>query len=167
MKQPLLEHNYQGESPLRTLWFLFEGDRLHLLIAALVFVVKHSPVWLMPLLTANIIDVLVQRGPLANLWWNALVMVLLFFQNIPMQMLYMHHLSVALRRMETRLRSALSRQLQRLSINFFARASAGVLQNIRVVLVQRAAGQSGVKDDSLLMWVISAETSQSRIRAAG
>ena len=129
MKQPLLEHNYQGESPLRTLWFLFEGDRLHLLIAALVFVVKHSPVWLMPLLTANIIDVVVQRGPIAGLWRNALVMALLFLQNIPMQMLYMRHLSIALRRMETRLRSALSRQLQRLSIGYFARASAGVLQN--------------------------------------
>jgi ATP-binding cassette subfamily B protein len=129
MKQPLLEHNYQGESPLRTLWFLFEGDRLHLLIAALVFIVKHSPVWLMPLLTANIIDVVVQRGPIAGLWWNALVMALLFLQNIPMQMLYMRPLSIALRRMETRLRSALSRQLQRLSIGYFARASAGVLQN--------------------------------------
>ncbi len=129
MKQPLLEHNYQGESPLRTLWFLFESDRMHLLAAALVFIVKHSPVWLMPLLTANIIDVVVQRRPIAELWWNTLVLVVLFFQNIPMQMLYMHHLSVALRRMETRLRSALSRQLQRLSINYFARASAGVLQN--------------------------------------
>lgn len=129
MKQSLLEHNYQGESPLRTLWFLFESDRMHLLAAALVFIVKHSPVWLMPLLTANIIDVVVQRRPIAELWWNTLVLVVLFFQNIPMQMLYMHHLSVALRRMETRLRSALSRQLQRLSINYFARASAGVLQN--------------------------------------
>ncbi|TLN14234.1 ABC transporter ATP-binding protein, partial [bacterium] len=129
MNQPLIEHNYQGESPLRTLWFLFEGDRLHLLAATLVFVVKHSPVWLMPLLTANIIDVVVQHGPLADLWWNALVLVVLFFQNIPMQMLYMRHLSIALRRMETRLRSALSRQLQRLSISYFTRANAGVLQN--------------------------------------
>ncbi|TLN02685.1 ABC transporter ATP-binding protein, partial [bacterium] len=38
-------------------------------------------------------------------------------------------LSIALRRMETRLRSALSRQLQRLSIGYFSRASAGVVQN--------------------------------------
>ncbi len=129
MNQPLLEHNYQGEAPLRTLWFLFEGDRLHLLIATLVFIVKHSPVWLMPLLTANIIDVVVQRQQVSRLWWNALLLVLLFLQNIPMQMLYMRHLSIALRRMETRLRSALSRQLQRLSISYFTRANAGVLQN--------------------------------------
>lgn len=129
MNQTLLEHNYQGESPLRTLWFLFEGDRLHLLIAALFFVIKHSPVWLMPLLTANIIDVVVQHRPIAELWWNALVLVLLLFQNVPLHVLYMRHLSTAERRMETRLRSALSRQLQRLSIGFFSQANAGVLQN--------------------------------------
>lgn len=129
MNQSLLEHNYQGESPLRTLWFLFEGDRLHLLIAALFFVVKHSPVWLLPLLTANIIDVVVQHRPIAELWWNALVLVLLLIQNVPLHVLYMRHLSTAERRMETRLRSALSRQLQRLSIGFFSQANAGVLQN--------------------------------------
>ncbi len=129
MKQPLLEHNYQGESPLRTLWFLFAGDRLHLLAAMLFFIVKHSPVWLMPLLTANIIDVVVQHRSIAELWWNALVLVVLLFQNIPLHVLYMRHLSAALRRMETSLRSALARQMQRLSIDFFHQASAGVLQN--------------------------------------
>ncbi|GAP12604.1 ABC-type multidrug transport system, ATPase and permease component [Longilinea arvoryzae] len=129
MNQPLLEHNYQGESPLRTLWFLFEGDRLHLLAATLLFVIKHSPVWLMPLLTAKIIDVVVQHRPIAELWWNALVLVVLLFQNIPIHVLYMRHLSAALRRMETSLRSALARQMQRLSIDFFHQASAGVLQN--------------------------------------
>ncbi len=129
LKQPLLEHNFQGETPLRTLWLLFESDRLHLLVAGLVFIVKHSPTWLTPLLTANIINVVVERRPIAELWWNALVLVLLLFQNIPFHVLYMRELSTALRGMETRLRSALSRQLQSLSIGYYTRASAGVLQN--------------------------------------
>ena len=126
--QPLLEHHYQGETPLRTLWLLFESDRLHLFIAVGVFFIKHSPVWLLPLLTANIIDVVIQHRPIAELWWNALILILLLFQNIPLHVLYMRELSTALRRMETRLRSALSRQLQRLSIGYYTRASAGVLQ---------------------------------------
>lgn len=126
--QQLLEHHYQGETPLRTLWLLFESDHLRLFLAGLVFVVKHSPVWLLPLLTANIIDVLVQQRPIAELWWNALVLVLLLFQNMPLHVLYMRELSIALRRMETRLRAALSRQLQQLSIGYYTRASAGVLQ---------------------------------------
>jgi ATP-binding cassette subfamily B protein len=123
-----LEHHYQGETPLRTLWLLFESDRLHLFIAMGVFFIKHSPVWLLPLLTANIIDIVIQHRPIAELWWNALILILLLFQNIPLHVLYMRELSTALRRMETRLRSALSRQLQRLSIGYYTRASAGVLQ---------------------------------------
>jgi ATP-binding cassette subfamily B protein len=126
--QQLLEHHYRGETPLRTLWLLFESDHLRLLIASVVFIIKHSPVWLLPLLTANIIDVVVERQPIAGLWSNALVLGLLLFLNIPLHVLYMRELSAALRRMETRLRSALSRQLQRLSIGYYTRASAGVLQ---------------------------------------
>jgi len=83
----LLEHHYQGETPLRTLRLLLESDRLRLLIAGIVFIVKHSPVWLLPLLTANIINVIVEHRPIAELWWNTLLLVLLLFQNIPLHVL--------------------------------------------------------------------------------
>jgi len=126
--KPFLESYFQGKSPLKTLWLLFDADRPLLVLAAVAFVIKHSPVWLLPLLTANIIDVVVEQKPIADLWWNALLLALLIFQNMPMHVLYMRHLSAALRSMETRLRSGLSRQLQRLSIGYFTRASAGVLQ---------------------------------------
>ncbi|MFT3894274.1 MAG: ABC transporter ATP-binding protein [Anaerolineales bacterium] len=138
--QQLLEHRFQGETPLKTLWLLFSSDRSHLFIAAGVFLFKHSPVWLLPLLTANIINVVVQHRPIAELWWNALILVLLLFQNIPLHILYMRQLSTALRRMETRLRSALSRQLQRLSIGYYTRASAGVLQTKVVRDVENIEG---------------------------
>ena len=96
---PLLEHRYQSKTPLRTLWLLFESDRLRLLLAAIVFIIKHSPVWLTPLLTANIIDVVVQHRPIAELWWSALLLVLFLFQNIPLHVIYMRELSTALRSM--------------------------------------------------------------------
>lgn len=127
--QQLLEHEYQRETPLQSLWYLFKPERIHLLIAALVFLVKHSPVWLTPLLTANIIDVVVEHLPISELWWNAFILILLLFQNIPFHVLYMRQLSQALRFTETRLRSDLSRQLQRLSIGYYTRASAGILQS--------------------------------------
>ncbi|HMB25191.1 MAG TPA: ABC transporter ATP-binding protein [Anaerolineales bacterium] len=127
--QILLDHPYQRESPLRTLWYFFEPERSHLFIAVVVFIIKHSPVWLMPLLTANIIDVVVQHRPITQLWWNAVVLILLLSQNIPMHVLYMRQLSKALRFTETRLRSDLARQFQRLSIGYYTRASAGILQS--------------------------------------
>jgi len=126
--QIFLEHPYQRETLRRTLWYFFEPERRHLFIAVGVFIIKHSPVWLMPLLTANIIDVVVSHRPIAQLWWNAAILVLLLGQNIPMHVLYMRQLSKALRFTETRLRSDLSRQLQRLSIGYYTRASAGILQ---------------------------------------
>ncbi len=126
--QPFLESYFINRHPLHTLWLLFDTDRPRLVVAVIAFVIKHSPVWLLPLLTANIIDVVVQHKPLAELWWNALLLALLIFQNMPMHVLYMRELSTALRCVETRLRSGLSRQLQRLSIGYFTRASAGVLQ---------------------------------------
>jgi ATP-binding cassette subfamily B protein len=125
----LLEHRYRGETPLRTLWLLFDSDHRYLLVASCIFIIKHSPIWLMPLLTANIINVIVDHQPIVGLWSNALILVVLLLLNIPLHVLYMRELSKALRRMETRLRSSLSRQLQRLSIGYYTRASAGVLQN--------------------------------------
>ncbi len=127
--QIFLDHPYQRETPLRTLWYFLEPERIHLFIAVGVFIVKHSPVWLMPLLTANIIDVVVGHRPLPQLWWNAAILVLLLGQNIPLHVLYMRQLSKALRFTETRLRSDLARQLQRLSIGYYTRASAGILQS--------------------------------------
>ncbi len=124
-----LERQYQGEHPLRTLWYLFETERPRLLLAMVLFVIKHSPVWVMPLLTANIINVLVERRPLAELWLNALVLAVLLVQNVPFHFLYVRYLSQAVRVVEMRLRSALCRRLQHLSIGYFTRASAGVLQS--------------------------------------
>ncbi len=127
-EQILIEHQYRGETPVQTLRLLFKPDRGHVFLATVAFIVKHIPVWILPLLTANMIDVVVQHKDISELWWNAFILLLLLFQNIPMHVLYMRELSIALRHMETRLRSALARQLQRLSIGYYTHASAGVLQ---------------------------------------
>ncbi|MEV7995436.1 hypothetical protein AB0O67_27130 [Streptomyces sp. NPDC086077] len=67
MEQPL-DHRYRGEHPVRTLAYLFQADRGRLAAAVGVFTVKHSPIWLLPLITASIIDTVVQHGPVGRLW---------------------------------------------------------------------------------------------------
>ena len=126
-----LEHRFRGENPLRTLLFLYRGERRRLLAGTVFFVIKHSPVWMMPLLTANIIDIIAQpdRHALSELWINAGVLVGLLLQNVPMHFWYMRAVSRAVRTLETRLRSALCRRLQHLSIGYYASQSAGVLQS--------------------------------------
>jgi ATP-binding cassette subfamily B protein len=125
-----LDHRFLGEHPFRTLLYLYQGQRGQLTVASLCFVVKHSPVWLMPAITANIVDIVAQpaRHARRELWIDALVLVVILAQNIPLHYAYARALSRAARTTETRLRSALCRRLQHLSIGYYARQSAGVLQ---------------------------------------
>ncbi|WP_406327548.1 ABC transporter ATP-binding protein/permease [Streptomyces sp. NBC_01617] len=123
-----LDHRYRGEHPVRTLGYLLRPDRRRIAVAAAVFVVKHSPVWLLPLITANIIDVVVQHRPERELWLNAGALLCVLLLNYPMHLLYVRCLGGSVRRMGTALRDALCRRMQQLSIGYHSRTSAGVLQ---------------------------------------
>jgi ATP-binding cassette subfamily B protein len=126
-----LEHRYRGAHPLKTLWQMCNGDRARLAWAALFQVVKHSPVWVMPLIIAHVIDRLSQGGPdmLSGLMFDMGVLTLVIVQNIPMQILFMRLLSTTTRNLEMNLRSAICRSLQHLSINYYNRQSSGALQS--------------------------------------
>lgn len=123
-----LDHRYRGENPIRTLGHLFRPDRRRLALAGALFVVKHSPVWLLPLITANIIDVVVTHGSQTTLLVNAGVLLFILAVNLPLHMWYVRCLHGSNRRMGTTVRSALCRRMQQLSIGYHARTSAGVLQ---------------------------------------
>ncbi len=119
---------FDGKRPAKTALRLYSGQRGRLTVAAVAFAFKHSPVWVMPLLTANVIDAVVQKAPLSVLWVNAAVMAVLVLQNIPLSLLYVGRLSLAVRTVETELRVALCERLQQLSVGYHRRMSAGVLQ---------------------------------------
>ena len=123
-----LGHRYRGEHPLRTAVYLVEPDRRRVLLAAGVFVVKNAPIWLFPLITANVVDVLVRHQPVARIWWNAGALLLVLLLNLPMTMLYVRWMNGSIRRTGTRLRWALCHRMQELSIGYHSRVSAGVLQ---------------------------------------
>ncbi|HWJ83841.1 MAG TPA: ABC transporter transmembrane domain-containing protein, partial [Cellulomonas sp.] len=126
MTQP--DELYDRTRPVRTLVRMFRGQGGRLTVATVAFAVKHSPIWIIPLLTANVIDIVVQHKPLHELWVNAAIMALLIAQNLPLHQVYVRMLSVAVRTVETNLRMTLSRRLQELSIGYHRRVSAGVLQ---------------------------------------
>jgi ATP-binding cassette subfamily B protein len=128
MPHGALDHRYRGEHPLRTLAYLFREDRGRIALAFGTFMVKHSPTWLLPLITANIIDVVVGHLPIWQLWVNTGVLLVLLTLNYPFHLAYIRNLSGAIRRMGTNLRSALCRRMQQLSIGYHSRVSAGVLQ---------------------------------------
>ena len=123
-----LDHRYRDEHPIRTLAYLFRADRRRLAAAVVVFTVKHSPLWLLPLITASIIDTVVQHQPVDRLWWSTGIILFILLVNYPLHILYVRLLYGSVRRMGTALRSALCTRMQQLSIGYHSRVSAGVLQ---------------------------------------
>ncbi|WP_298458233.1 ABC transporter ATP-binding protein [uncultured Cellulomonas sp.] len=128
MTETLLDEGYDGSRPARTFLRLYRPHRGRLTVAAVAFALKHSPVWVMPVLTADVIDIVVEHRPLSELWLAAGLMAVFIVQNLPVSVLYYRQLSYAVRTVETNLRMALCRRLQELSIGYHRRMSAGVLQ---------------------------------------
>ncbi|MES2932096.1 MAG: ABC transporter ATP-binding protein [Pseudomonadota bacterium] len=124
----LLEHHYQGSSTLGIYARLYEGQWLRLILSALIFLVKHSPAVLLPVVTALVIDLLTSHAPLSQLWLYALFSFFLIAQNLPGNYLHVRLLSQAIRQVERDLRSAISHRLQLLSISHYQERSPAILQ---------------------------------------
>lgn len=127
---PALEDCYRSQQPLRTLLALYREDWGNLSLSMLFYVIKHSPVWITPLIIANVVDIISQpdRHSLSELWLNGLLLAASIVQNIPTHYLHIRFISTATRKMETRLRSAIARRLQQLSLGFYHQNSSGALQ---------------------------------------
>ncbi|MCU1558324.1 MAG: transporter [Microbacteriaceae bacterium] len=117
-----------GAHPVGTLVRLLARDRKRLLVAFLVFVVKDSPLWVLPVLTAAIIDVVVTHGSVTRLGIYAGSAVVLVSVNYPGHVFFVHGFYGSVRHLAADLRNALTSRLQNLSIGFHARASASVIQ---------------------------------------
>ena len=127
----LREQEFHGDKPFRTLVALYWPERRQFVLSVVLWLIKNSPVWVLPVITANVIDILSspQNHRLSSLWWNAFWGTLLVLQNIPTHIWFNNALSLVVRRTETRLRSALCRHLQQLSIAYFKHTSTGLLQS--------------------------------------
>lgn len=127
----LLERRYRGEPPLQTLLYLYHAERGRLLAAAFFQIIKHSPVWIVPIVTAHIIDLLSNPTPAIrqDILLSIGFLLLVIAQNVPVAVLYLRQLSIATRNTEQELRVALCRRLQHLSIGFYQRTQTGALQS--------------------------------------
>ncbi|MDI5969994.1 ABC transporter ATP-binding protein [Streptomyces sp. SL13] len=144
--QEPLDHRYQGERPVRTLAYLFRQDRAVLLGSAGAFLIKHSPTWMIPPITAYVIDIIVKHRSATGMWYGGGLLLVLLVLNYPFHLLYMRGWYGSARRTGVRLRSALCRRMQQLSIGYHSKVSSGVLQAkvIRdVEAVEQAIQQTG------------------------
>jgi ATP-binding cassette, subfamily B, bacterial len=139
-----VERAIDGRHPLRSVFRLLDLHRGRVLIAVGFFALKDTPLWLLPVVTAEIIDIVVDGGPLSGLaLWAGIALVALV-QNYPNHVMYTRFFMGAVRSIGADLRNALAARLQSLSIGFHTRANSAVVQtkvvrdveNVEVMLQQ-------------------------------
>ena len=83
--------NHKG-SPLMTLIGFYKGYYHNFMLSTFFYVIKHSPTWILPIATANIINYVTDSVPDARrlILLNATILVILLLLNIPMNYLHMH-----------------------------------------------------------------------------
>lgn len=121
---------YEGK-PLRILTALYKGNYHKFFLAVLFFFIKHACVWVLPIVTANIINDITTGNPdaLRNTIFYSGLMIVLVVINVPMNYLYTDYKSQATRYAETGLRKALIRKLQQLSMTYHVGTLSGKIQS--------------------------------------
>lgn len=117
--------------PIKILISLYKGNYYKFIMAVICFFIKHACVWVLPIVTANIINDVMTKNPdtTHNLLLYTGLMVFLIAINVPMNYLYVSYKSLATRYAETGLRKALIRKLQQLSISYHVETQSGRLQS--------------------------------------
>ncbi len=117
--------------PMQILLGLYKGNYHKFFLAVIFFFIKHAPVWVLPIVTANIINDITSGSPetYQNIIIQAMIMIVLVALNIPMNYMYTRYKSLATRYAETGLRRALVRKLQQLSISYHEETQSGRLQS--------------------------------------
>ncbi|GLY32696.1 ABC transporter ATP-binding protein [Kineosporia sp. NBRC 101731] len=118
-----------GARPVRSLLRLLARRPGRMALALGAFTVKEIPMWMLPVITAGIIDTVSQHGEISTVvGWLVLACVLLA-QNYPHHLVYTHNFMMVVRDTGAQLRNVLAARLQVLSIGFHARSTSAVVQN--------------------------------------
>ncbi|MDD6307131.1 MAG: hypothetical protein PUA75_09400 [Clostridiales bacterium] len=124
--------------PMRILVSLYKGNYHKFVLAVICFFIKHACVWVLPIITANIINDVTMKNPdtVRNIIFYAGLEVTLIAINIPMNYYYTSYKSLATRYVETGLRKALIRKPSVIVLD----EATSALDSISEKLIQEALG---------------------------
>ncbi len=100
-------------------------------VASVLHLIKHLPALLIPLISAEVINVVTQGGPdtVKKLIIYGIILLLLVLENIPMHVLREKYTNRMLRTIGAGLRNTVVRKLQHLSITYHKQIESGKLQS--------------------------------------
>lgn len=119
------------QSNFKTLMAIYRGHFLELFLSVIFFVMKHSPTWVIPIVTANVINIATNPGkhPEKGILFNTILLLILILQNILTNYVHTYFYAKAIRNVERDLRSSMVRKLQQLSISYHNSLQSGRLQS--------------------------------------
>ena len=89
--------HFDSAHPMRTLLRLMQPHRARAFVAIAAYGMKHSPVFLLPLMIGDSIDVVVNHRPLQHLYINAAVIIAVILQNFPFNLVFAKQWSLVVR----------------------------------------------------------------------
>ena len=135
-----------ADKPIGGLIASLRPARGRLIVAVIAYLVKDSPIWVLPVITSSVIDTVVAGGPTVKLLLLGAAGLVLVALNYPVSQVYVRLFMSTVRQLGVSLRNRLAHRLQELSIGFHNRSSASVMQtkvvrdveNVELMLQQGA-----------------------------
>lgn len=131
--EPLFNQNADDakKAPFKILTRIMSANWARLLFSSFIHIIKVCPVWIIPMLTAGIINEVTQSSPDSSgiILRNFIILVILVIQNVPSTVLYARHTDKTLRSIGAGMRNTLVKKLQHLSITYHKEIESGRLQS--------------------------------------
>ncbi len=110
---------------------MLRKDWLKVLVSTLIYILQASPVFILPLITSDVIDVITYRpdGYQTRLMIDALMAFVLIAQNVPTTMWRSSIVNKWIRDTSADIKSGVVRKLQRLSITYHKEIEEGRIQS--------------------------------------
>ena len=125
-----LFNKYRGH-PLKIILNFYHGQIYTLIKSTFFLILQNLPLWLIPIITANIIDIATypNQHKVSDIWLNSVVLFIFIIQNIYSTYSVSKIYDKLIRKIEYSLRSSLIEKIQQLSIMYTKNTSSGKLQS--------------------------------------
>ena len=110
---------------------LLKENIFKIFVSTVLYIVKASPIWAVPLVTAEFINIVTNPDEftLHKMLLYGIILIILLIQNIPTHVLYSRFTDRMLRTIGAGLRNTLIKKLQHLSITYHKEIESGKIQS--------------------------------------
>ena len=124
-------YSQNREHPGKIILNFYKGNKWNMFKSCLFLIAQRSPIWVLPIVTANIINIATdgKEDGMRSIIINLMVALIFICQNAPSNYFATKFYARVNRSIEGSLRNALVRKLQHLSIMFHKEMQSGRLQS--------------------------------------